>query len=75
MKLKYINLDFVKPNKDCNSCDHHDDYTCFECESLQVREKYPHAIYYPPEWYFKENEENLQDALDYKINKWGLNES
>ena len=36
MKLKYINLDFVKPDKDCKSCDLHDDYTCFECESFQV---------------------------------------
>ena len=57
MKLKYINLDFVKPDKDCNSCDHHDDYTCFECESFQVREKYPLAVYepnlIPSEWYLK----------------------
>ena len=54
---EYIDLNFLKPNKDCNSCDPRDDYTCFECEDLQVREKYPHAIYdadtIPPEWYIK----------------------
>jgi hypothetical protein len=58
--MEYINLDFVKPDKDCVSCDHYDDYTCFECESIQVREKYPNAIYdadtIPPEWYIKKIE-------------------
>ena len=54
---EYINLDFVKPNKDCNSCEHINDYTCFECEHLQVKKKYPNAVYdayvIPPEWYIK----------------------
>lgn len=52
--MEYINLDFVIPNKDCKSCDHHNDYTCFCCEDLQVRNKYPKAIYdadvIPPNW-------------------------
>ena len=43
--MKYIDLDFVKPDKDCVSCDHHNDYTCFSCEDIQVKEKYPNAIY------------------------------
>jgi len=55
---KYINLDFIKPDKDCVSCDHHNDYTCFFCEDVQVRNKYPKAIYttdvIPPEWYTNE---------------------
>ena len=29
--MKYIDLDFIKPNKDCVSCDHDNDYTCL-CE-------------------------------------------
>ena len=53
--MEYINLDFVKPDKDCVSCDHINGYTCFECEDVQVKEKYPHAVYdadvIPPEWY------------------------
>jgi hypothetical protein len=53
--MKYINLNFVKPNKDFNSCDYYNDYTCFSCEDVQVRKKYPSAIYdqdvIPPEWY------------------------
>ena len=54
---QYINLDFVKPDKNCNSCDHYNDYTCFGCEDVQVKEKYPNAIYdtdvIPPEWYIE----------------------
>ena len=46
--MKYINLDFVKPNKDCTQgCDNITDnaYVCFECEDIQIKEKYPNAIY------------------------------
>ena len=41
-------LKHVKPNKDCTQgCDNITDnnYVCFECEEIQVREKYPNAIY------------------------------
>ena len=50
----------VKPDKNCVSCDHYNDYTCFECEHLQVKKKYPNAVYdvyvIPPEWYIKKIE-------------------
>jgi hypothetical protein len=36
-------LDFIKPNKDCQLCDHHNDYTCFDCEEIQVKNKYPNS--------------------------------
>jgi len=37
-------IDFIKPNKDCQLCDQHNDYTCFDCEEIQVKNKYPNAI-------------------------------
>ena len=52
--MKYIDLDFIKPNEDCireNNrfmCD--DEYVCFECESDQIRSKFPNAIWDPPIW-------------------------
>ena len=39
----YWELDFTKPNKDCNTCEIDEDYTCIACEGEQVREKYPNA--------------------------------
>ena len=43
---RYLTLESVKPNKYCNQgCDIHNDYTCFECEHNQIKEKYPNAIY------------------------------
>tara|TARA_R100001369_G_scaffold90922_1_gene130806 strand:- start:255 stop:497 length:243 start_codon:yes stop_codon:yes gene_type:complete len=47
-KMKYIDLDFVKPNKDCTQgCDNITDnaYVCFECEHIQIKEKYPNSKY------------------------------
>ena len=38
-------IDFIEPNKDCQLCDHHNDYTCFDCEEIQIKKKYPHSIY------------------------------
>ena len=39
-------LEHIKPSIDCTQgCDIHNDYTCFECEHIQVKEKYPNAIY------------------------------
>ena len=29
----------TKINKDCNVCDYINDYTCFDCEHTQIREK------------------------------------
>jgi len=29
----------LKANKDCNVCDYINDYTCFDCEHTQIREK------------------------------------
>ena len=50
MDKKYIDLDFLKSNEDCKSCDHINDYVCFDCESLQVKNKYPNAQWELPEW-------------------------
>ncbi len=47
---KYIDIDFVKPDKDCKICDQVNDYVCFDCESIQVKEKYPNAIWELPDW-------------------------
>ena len=43
MSNKYINIDFVESNKECNACDYHNDYTCFDCENEQVKTVYPNA--------------------------------
>ena len=48
--MKHINIDFVEPNKDCEFCDHINDYVCFDCESMQVREKHPKAKWDLPDW-------------------------
>ena len=29
----------LKPTKDCNVCDFENDYTCFDCESSQIKGK------------------------------------
>jgi hypothetical protein len=50
MQYKFIDIDFVEPNKDCELCDHENDYVCFDCESEQVRKKYPNAKWELPEW-------------------------
>lgn len=42
---RYMTLKSVKPNKDCNVCDHINDYVCFECEHNQIKKVYPNAIY------------------------------
>ena len=49
-----LNLDFVEPNKDCNVCDHVNDYVCFDCESTQVKQKYPNARWELPDWVINE---------------------
>jgi len=52
--MEYIDLDFIKPNKDCDICDHINDYVCFDCESIQVKEKYPNAKWELPDWIVNE---------------------
>ena len=38
-------IDHIKTNKYCDLCDSHNNYTCFECEEIQIKKKYPNAIY------------------------------
>jgi len=53
--MKYINLDFIEPNKDCNLCDFENDYCCFDCEHQQIKEKYPKSIYTDDcQWFINE---------------------
>ena len=33
-------LEHTKPNKNCSTCDHYNDYICFDCESMQIKDKY-----------------------------------
>ena len=42
---KYADTDFVKANKYCSNCDHHNGYCCFDCEQHQVRLKYQKVRY------------------------------
>ena len=47
-------LEHTKPNKNCSTCDHYNDYICFDCESMQIKDKYPNAIYNDDcEWVLK----------------------
>ena len=55
-KICYGVIDFIEPNKDCQLCDHHNDYTCFDCEEIQIKKKYPHSIYNNDcQWEIKNN--------------------
>jgi len=40
---KLIENDDYEPNKKCTSCDV--EYTCWDCEAEQIRERYPEARY------------------------------
>ena len=42
---KYMNIDFIEPDKNCNQCDSINDYCCFECEHIQVKNKHPNSKY------------------------------
>ena len=55
---EYIDIDFIKSNKNCKICDHINDYVCFDCESIQVKEKYPNAKWNLPEWILESEEIN-----------------
>ena len=41
--MNEIDTSFVEPDLNCSNCD--TEHTCFECESYQVRAKYPSAEY------------------------------
>jgi hypothetical protein len=56
--MKYINIDFIIPNKDCKICDYINDYICFDCESIQVKEKYPNAKWELPDWIIEQKGNN-----------------
>ena len=65
-----IDTDFVKPNSDCDACD--TEYTCFECEHHQVKEKYPYSYYEGngvwtkrTKKFLEEQNEKLQLITDY----------
>tara|TARA_B110000046_G_C12793785_1_gene314236 strand:+ start:37 stop:387 length:351 start_codon:yes stop_codon:yes gene_type:complete len=67
---RYMTLDSVKPDKDCTQgCDIHNDYTCFECEDIQIRKVYPNAIYNEDcEWEIEETmlKGNMKDENEPK---------
>ena len=35
----YTTISTLKPIKDCNICDFHNDYTCFDHEDEQIKEE------------------------------------
>ncbi len=43
--MDILDTDFVKPDPDCSNCDQENDYTCFDCEESQVRDKHPKAVW------------------------------
>ena len=45
MNKEKINLDFIQSDKECNDCDYHNHYACFDHEYEQVKEKYNNAHY------------------------------
>ncbi len=58
-KIKEIDIEFVKPTLDCNSCDI--EYTCFECEHGQVKDKYPYSYYEGNGVWTKRNKKFLEE--------------
>ena len=42
MTIKWNEL---KPKTECSICDIDNDYVCFECESIFIKEKYPNYFY------------------------------
>ena len=54
-----INLDFIKSNKDCNQCNN--DYCCFDCEYIQVKDQYPNSKYTDDcFWVTEDKEEEIE---------------
>ena len=51
---KLIENNDYEPNKECTSCDV--EYTCWDCEAEQIRERYPEARYTDhSEWIVPDN--------------------
>ena len=42
---RFMTLESVKPNKNCNVCDHINNYVCFDHEHQQIKEVYPNCEY------------------------------
>ena len=42
MTIKWNEL---KPKTECSICDIDNDYVCFECESIFIKENYPNYFY------------------------------
>ena len=40
-----INWNNLKPKKTCLICNINEDYVCFECEDIFVKENYPNYFY------------------------------
>jgi hypothetical protein len=45
MKQQLINWNELKPKKDCLICNINEDYVCFECEDIFVKQNYPNYFY------------------------------
>ena len=57
---RYMTLESVKPDKDCNVCDYLNDYVCFEHEDMQIRKIYPNSKYTEDcEWVIYEEDRGL----------------
>ena len=57
-----LNIDFVKPGRNCSSCEESKKtfsriYVCLECEKKQVLQKYPNAISYGESIYLNKMED------------------
>jgi hypothetical protein len=39
------NIMKIKPKTECSTCDVDNDYVCFECESIFIRDNYPYYFY------------------------------
>ena len=60
-----INLN-LKPNEDCELCDH--EYICFDCEKEQVKKQYPNAKWELPDWIINNKYED-QEIIKQKLLK------
>ena len=57
---RFNTLESVKPNKDCDICDYHNDYVCFDHEHQQIKKEYPNCEYTEDcEWVIYEEDRGL----------------
>mgnify|MGYP000479808828 FL=1 len=40
-----MKIENIKPSQDCKLCDNENNYICFDCEEIQIRNKYSNIIY------------------------------